>query len=219
MGYLYLIGKLGKSRYSVYFEKNKNTYSINLPKDNPVLKIKQSKERGKPVKGFEKFYEVSNFGRISNYRKIMKVYTINSGYLAIKFTIDNKRSTHLIHRLVAEAFVPNPDNKPFVNHKDGNKQNNCAWNLEWVNNSENILHARQTGLNPYNLPTLGKKKGKGSKYRNVTFDKHRNKFIGCVRHNKKTYFQKRFDTEIEAARHVNWILDILGLHDRPRNSV
>ena len=216
---LYLIGKLSELQSLVYSVRNKSSFTINLPKDNPVLNVKQKKEVGKPVKGFEKFYEVSNFGRVSNYRKILKTYVINSGYLALKFTVQGKVTPLLVHRLVAEAFIPNPDNKPHVNHKDGNKQNNCVWNLEWVTVSENILHARQIGLNPYNNPTLGKKLGKGSKYRNVTFDVNRRKFIGAVRHNKKTYYQKRFDTEIEAARHVNWILDTLGLHDRPRNAV
>lgn len=175
------------------------------------------KETGLPVKNFKGMYEISSHGKVSNYRIIMKPYIINSGYLSIKFTKNKIRTSHLIHRLVAEAFIPNTENKREVNHIDGNKLNNKVTNLEWVTSAENKQHAIATGLKVYNLPTLGIKKGKGSKYFNVSYVKGRNKWVGCVRHNKKTYFQKRFNTEIEAAKHVNWILDELKLFDRPRN--
>ena len=66
----------------------------------------------------------------------------NGKYYIVK--LDNKAFP--IHRLVAEAFIPNPNNKPYVNHKDGNTHNNCASNLEWVTSSENTKHAWSTGL-------------------------------------------------------------------------
>lgn len=70
-------------------------------------------------------------------------YTVNNrGYQ----TVVIRRKTHMIHRLVAQAFIPNPDNKPCVNHIDGNKLNNHVSNLEWCSIQENNLHARQTGL-------------------------------------------------------------------------
>jgi len=70
-------------------------------------------------------------------------YTVNNrGYQ----TVVIRRKTHMIHRLVAQAFIPNPDNKPCVNHIDGNKLNNQVSNLEWCSIQENNLHARQTGL-------------------------------------------------------------------------
>jgi len=70
-------------------------------------------------------------------------YTVNNrGYQ----TVVIRRKTHMIHRLVAQAFIPNPDKKPCVNHIDGNKLNNHVSNLEWCSVQENNLHARQTGL-------------------------------------------------------------------------
>lgn len=70
-------------------------------------------------------------------------YTLNNrGY----YSVGIKRKTHMVHRLVAKAFIPNPDNKAFVNHIDGNKLNNRMDNLEWCTVQENNLHARQTGL-------------------------------------------------------------------------
>lgn len=70
-------------------------------------------------------------------------YTLNNrGY----YSVGIRRKTHMVHRLVAQAFIPNPENKPFVNHIDGNKLNNHVSNLEWCTAQENNLHARQTGL-------------------------------------------------------------------------
>ena len=172
----------------------------------------------KPVKEYESFYEISNKGQVSNKRKVLKTHAQNSGYLQITFTVKGKSKKYLVHRLVAEAFIPNHYGKPVVNHKDGNKLNNSVDNLEWCTHSENILHARATELNPYNTPTLGVKKGKSSKFRNVTYDTNRNKWIGSVRHNKRTLGQKRFDTELEAAKHVNYLIDFYQLV-RPKNIV
>lgn len=184
-----------------------------------MLNIKQETETGKPVPGFEKLYEVSSHGRVSNYRKVMKFYKINSGYLCVKLTNGEAIKAFLVHRLVAAAFLPNPENKPEVNHIDGDKTNNHVSNLEWVTSAENKQHAHRTGLKIYNKPTTGKKLGKASQYFNVSWDKSRGKWNACVRHNSQNYFQKRFDCEIEAARHVNWILDELQLMDRSRNPV
>ncbi len=192
--------------------------TVKYTKDNPMLNF--NNELWKPVKDFENFYEISNKGRVRNTRGlVLKTHPQNSGYLQITFIVNNVRTKFLVHRLVAMQFIENHENKRYVNHIDGNKLNNSVENLEWVTNSENILHARSTGLNPYNLPTLGVKKGKGSKYRGVSFDKARNKWKACVRHNKTNFHQKRFDSEIEAAMHYNWIIDEMGFTDRPKNII
>lgn len=115
----------------------------------------------KDIKGFEGIYQISSHGRIKSFKKNKKGYILsnrnkNGWYLNVVLTSkDNWRSVK-IHRLVAESFIPNPDNKPEVNHKDGDKQNNKVENLEWVTESENMNHAINMnpnivkGMNHYN---------------------------------------------------------------------
>lgn len=159
----------------------------------------------KDIVGFEGIYQVSNFGNVKNqHGKILKTYKINSGYLCLKLhDATGKRSSHLVHRLVATAFLDNP--KTEVNHIDGNKHNNTLTNLEWCTSSENKRHALYTGLMVYNKPTLGKKltrngKPSASEYFGVTYDNTRRKWIGTVVHNKVKLLHKRYSTELEAAR-------------------
>ena len=78
------------------------------------------------------------------------------GYLVTDLYINGNRYTKRVHRLVAEAFIPNPDNKPEVNHKDGDRHNNAASNLEWVTKTENCRHAWDTGLVRPSYGMLGK---------------------------------------------------------------
>ena len=99
-------------------------------------------EEWKPIKDYN--YEVSSFGKVRNKetKKILSVFDVNrEGYLRVILFKNHKRKRFFIHRLVAEAFIPNPENKPQVNHKNGNKQNNNLRNLEWVNASENMIHS------------------------------------------------------------------------------
>lgn len=94
---------------------------------------------------FSNNYLLSNYGRIFSLKtnKILKTPMYGNGYKII--VIDRK--TYLLHRLVAKYFIPNPENKKEVNHKDGNKTNNYVENLEWCTYSENLIHAYNSGLN------------------------------------------------------------------------
>lgn len=112
------------------------------------------------VIGYEELYEVSNLGQVRTKEKIrwnskcfafrkVRYLTIKehpSGYIYAALSKDKKQRRYLVHRLVADAFIPNTNNKPFVNHMDGNKLNNVLSNLEWVTRSENAIHAFKIGL-------------------------------------------------------------------------
>ena len=95
-------------------------------------------------------YQVSNFGRVKSLKRggerIMSLTPNHSGYLQVGLSCNNKVKKCRVHRLVAQAFIPNSLNKPQINHIDGDKLNNRADNLEWATASENIRHALATGL-------------------------------------------------------------------------
>ena len=99
------------------------------------------KEIWKPVVGYEGLYEVSNWGRIKSIKfgkeRILNPGTNSCGYLHVGLYKNGKRKIFLVHRLVAEAFIPNPNNLPCINHKDENKLNNSVENLEWCNSKYN----------------------------------------------------------------------------------
>lgn len=101
----------------------------------------------KDIKDYEGYYQISNYGRLKSFKvdskgKIMKLTNKYGDYLSIVLQGKGKPKRSVrIHRLVAEAFIPNPDNLPEINHKDGNKQNNKVDNLEWVTHRENTVHS------------------------------------------------------------------------------
>lgn len=118
----------------------------------------ENTEIWRPVIGFEKFYEVSSLGRVRGLRrstrksktipafKILAPRINRGGYVQHGLSEKGKSKNHRAHRLVAVAFVDNPFNYTYVNHKDGNKTNNAADNLEWVTPSGNNKHAYDSGL-------------------------------------------------------------------------
>lgn len=98
------------------------------------------------VNGYEAYrisYNGLIFSDISN--KLLK-FDDSSDYLRVTLYIDSIPSRFSVHRLVAEHFVPNPENKPCVNHNDGNKRNNLYINLKWATDSENVIHAIENNL-------------------------------------------------------------------------
>lgn len=104
-------------------------------------------EKWKPVDGFEGFYEVSDSGDIRNKDGAMlSPYKGKGGYIVYDLRGNGKRKMSYLHRILAKAFILNPNNSPFINHKDGNKTNNDLNNLEWCTAQENMDHAIQTGL-------------------------------------------------------------------------
>ena len=102
-------------------------------------------------------YAVSNKGNVMNIsnKKIINNWSdFSQGYVSTSLSKDGKKKTFKTHRLVALAFIDNPEKKPYVNHIDGNKSNNEITNLEWVTAQENTLHAQENNLKSGNKPIV-----------------------------------------------------------------
>ncbi len=171
----------------------------------------------KDIKGYEGIYQVSNTGKVRsldrkvwNYIKkgrILKPHDNGHGYYNVSLSDGDKKSKHTyIHILVAEAFIPNPNNYTQVNHKDFNKANNAVDNLEWVSPQQNILHFRQSHL-----------------YKKVSQNKHRtltNKTLDFIYKNKDKVLEE-YDkglSIVEVSKKLgicrDRVSDILKLYDR-----
>ena len=115
------------------------------------------------IEGYEGLYQVSNLGRVKALKKtiIKRIYKYNLkerikkhmpspvGYCMVSLTKNSEERKQTVHRLVACAFIPNPENKPQVNHINGTKSDNRVENLEWCTSQENNIHAVKTGLKVY----------------------------------------------------------------------
>ena len=116
----------------------------------------------KDIKGYEGYYQVSNLGKFKSIsrekttptgkpcyskERILKQHKDKQGYLTVGLCKDRKAKRYLSHRIVAIHFIENIENKPQVNHINGDKQKNDVTNLEWCTESENVIHSYETGLN------------------------------------------------------------------------
>lgn len=133
----------------------------------------------KPASGLENYYEVSNLGKIRSIKRkiknwpsgtrtvggrVLKCCINSSGYkvfaLPKKKLVNGKVKHVFLHRYVASTFIPNTENKPYINHIDGDKQNNNIDNLEWCTHQENMSHAMRSGLNSCRKSVIGYKNNK-----------------------------------------------------------
>lgn len=128
----------------------------------------------KDIEDFEGLYQISNYGRVKSFprhvgngrarrmltKRILAPAVNRNGYYNVVLSNNAINKTKSVHRLIAIAFIPNPENKPFINHIDGIKTNNDISNLEWVTCSENHKHAYDVLNRKRNQPQLGKKGAK-----------------------------------------------------------
>lgn len=100
------------------------------------------------IDNVETDYEINELGEIYSHKtnRLLSGSIFNTGYKMVRLTINGQKKGYAVHRLVAEAFISNPNNLPIVNHIDGNKLNNCVENLEWVSQSQNRIHAVQNQI-------------------------------------------------------------------------
>lgn len=142
---------------------------------NDYIQNEESVEVWKDIRECSK-YQASNTGNIKNKETntILKPGTSGWGYLQVNLYYDSKHHTRYVHKLIAETFIPNPDNKPKVNHINGIKTDNRVCNLEWVTNSENEKHAYDIGLKSSSdkVRENAYKMGTSQKTRQAAYDRH-----------------------------------------------
>ena len=137
-------GTLSYNRCATRLKENDILPVCAIPNGKDVVDLK-----GEVWEPLADIYHVSNFGRAKTKSatgtRLLTIRKSKYGYCWVNVRIGEK-TNHFLHRLVAKVFIPNPENKPEVNHIDGDKTNNCVNNLEWCTSSENKKHAVDTGL-------------------------------------------------------------------------
>lgn len=139
----------------------------------------------KELDGFDFLYQVSNYGRIKNEKKIISQYLDKDGYCLVNLCFEEKIKLFRVHRLIAKNFIQNDNNLKQVNHINSNRKDNRIENLEWVSISENNCHK-----------FIGKKTS--SIYRGVTYSTRDKRWLSQIQINKKKIHLGMFLTEKEA---------------------
>lgn len=126
----------------IEYYKNKSLESLFYVNENGLV----CQEEWLDILNYEGIYKISNLGRRKNKKGQIQKARIKKNYNTARLFKDKIYTEYSVHRLVASAFIPNPENKPCVNHKNGIKSDNRASNLEWCTISENSIHAVANGL-------------------------------------------------------------------------
>jgi hypothetical protein len=152
-------------------------------------------------------YEISNVGQVRNSKSgITLKHALSHGYWRVMLCQDGITKQHRIHRLVASAFVDNPENKQKVDHIDCDKTNNCYRNLRWVSTSENAMNAR-------------KRSGTTSRFKGVVYHRRMKKWCASIRIDGKLINIGSFDIEEEARdAHDRKAVELFGEFARPNSS-
>ena len=158
------------------------------------------KEIWKDIKGYEGLYQISNFGYIKSLhysggtkQKIMKFGKDKDGYLQIILTKNKKHKVYKVHRLVAQTFIPNPDNLPQINHRDENKQNNNVNNLEWCSNKYNSNYGTKNDWNKKKVAQYDLNGNFIKQYRSIIeaskeINKNHSHISQCCHHQRKSSY-------------------------------
>lgn len=148
------------------------------------------KETWRPVKGYEDYYTVSSFGKVVSLRndKVLKYSVNHKGYFIVQLSKEGVKKNYRVHRLVAQTYIPNPDNLPEVDHINGDRQDNRIENLRWASPSSNTR----------NRDVCRKS---SSKYNGVYYQD--SKWVAIIRVNRKNVYLGAFKCERFAALTFN----------------